>query len=55
MPAAPEPAHRGGEVRLDYGRVKDGLLLMGWGFFQKLVIADRIAILVDGVYGDYTG
>ena len=41
--------------RFDYGRVKDGLLLMGWGFFQKLVIADRIAILVDGVYGDYTG
>lgn len=41
--------------KFDSGRVKDGLLLMGWGFFQKLVIADRIAILVDGVYGDYTG
>lgn len=37
----------------DAGRVKDGLLLMGWGFFQKLVIADRIAILVDEVYGNY--
>lgn len=34
--------------------MKDGLLLMGWGFFQKLVIADRIAVLVDTVYGDYT-
>lgn len=37
----------------DAERVKDGLLLMGWGFFQKLVIADRIAILVDEVYGNY--
>lgn len=42
----------------DYDRVKDGLLLMGWGFFQKLVIADRIAIVVTKIfdsYGDYTG
>lgn len=35
------------------GRVKDGLLLMGWGFFQKLVIADRIAILVTEVYNNF--
>ncbi|MCH5345144.1 MAG: MBOAT family protein [Acetatifactor sp.] len=42
----------------DLERVKDGLLLMGWGFFQKLVIADRIAILVTDVYdnfSDYSG
>lgn len=42
----------------DPERVKDGLLLMGWGFFQKLVIADRIAILVTDVYSnfsDYSG
>lgn len=42
----------------DAERVKDGLLLMGWGFFQKLVIADRIAILVTDVYdhfSDYSG
>lgn len=42
----------------DFGRIKDGLLLMGWGFFQKLVIADRIAILVTDVYSrfsDYSG
>lgn len=30
--------------------VKDGLLRMLWGFFLKLVIADRIAIFVDLVY-----
>lgn len=34
----------------DYGRVRRGLLVMLWGFFQKLVIADRAAILVNTVY-----
>lgn len=38
----------------DLERVKDGLLLMGWGFFQKLVIADRISILVTDVYDNFT-
>lgn len=30
-----------------------GFLTMTWGFFQKLVIADRAAMLVDTVYGSY--
>lgn len=34
----------------DYERVKNGLLLMLWGVFVKIVIADRLAILVDTVY-----
>ena len=34
----------------EYTRVKRGLLLMLWGFFQKLVIADRAAILVNTVF-----
>ena len=38
----------------DARRVKDGLLLMGWGFIQKMVIADRIAIVVTEVYSHYT-
>lgn len=38
----------------DGKRVTRGLLLMGWGFFQKVIIADRIAILVDGIYNNYT-
>ena len=42
------------EHPFDLERVKSGLLLMGWGFFQKLVIADRIAILVTEVYDHYT-
>ena len=33
-----------------YDRMVKGLLLMLWGFFLKLVIADRVAILVDTVY-----
>lgn len=32
---------------------RDGLLLMIWGFFLKLVLADRIAVFVDTVYSDY--
>jgi len=34
----------------DYERVTKGLKLMVWGFFQKMVIADNIAPLVDAIY-----
>lgn len=36
----------------DYQRVTDGLKLMIWGLFKKVVIADRLAILVDNVYNN---
>ncbi len=36
----------------DYDRVVDGLRLMLWGFFKKIVIADRLAIYVDSVYNN---
>ena len=39
--------------KFDFYRIRDGFLLMLWGFFLKIVIADRIAIFVDTVYGDY--
>lgn len=42
----------------DYRRVKKGIMLMGFGFFQKLVIADRAGIVVDNVFaspGKYSG
>lgn len=39
----------------DYDRVTNGLKLMCWGFFQKLVIADRVALYVNQVYGDPQG
>ena len=34
----------------DYDRIKDGLLLMAWGFFKKIVIADRLAVIVNQIY-----
>jgi D-alanyl-lipoteichoic acid acyltransferase DltB (MBOAT superfamily) len=45
-------------VYFDYQRVVDGLKLVLWGLFQKVVIADRLASMVDKVYGspyEYTG
>jgi len=36
----------------DYERVTSGLKLMAWGLFQKVVIADRLAKVVDTVYND---
>ncbi len=38
----------------DYDRVTDGLKLMTWGLFKKVVIADRLAIIVDSVYNNPT-
>ncbi len=34
--------------------VANGMMLMLWGFFEKLVIADRAAYVVDTVYNNYT-
>lgn len=42
----------------EYKNLAHGAQLMLWGFFKKLVIADRVAILCNEVfdnYGDYTG
>lgn len=36
----------------NYTDVTDGLKLMIWGYFKKVVIADRVAILVNTVYSD---
>jgi D-alanyl-lipoteichoic acid acyltransferase DltB (MBOAT superfamily) len=37
-----------------YKSVTNGLKLMAWGFFKKIVIADRISIIVDKVYNQPT-
>ena len=39
--------------KFSFDNLKEGLLLMLWGFFLKIVIADRAAVLVDAIYGDY--
>ncbi len=34
----------------DWEKVKSGLMMMAWGLFKKVVIADRLAMLVDFAY-----
>ncbi|MCR5302478.1 MAG: MBOAT family protein [Lachnospiraceae bacterium] len=41
-------------AKFSFEDLREGVLLMLWGYFLKLVLADRIALLVDTVYGDYT-
>lgn len=38
----------------DYDRIKSGLLLMLWGMFKKVVIADTLCIYVNAVYNHHT-
>ena len=45
--AAPQGFH--------YENMRKGLLRMLWGYFLKMVLADRIAILVDTVYASPAG
>lgn len=37
----------------NFDKAEEGILLMLWGFFLKIVLADRIAIFVDRVYENY--
>ncbi len=36
----------------DLNKFKNGMRLILWGYFQKLVIADNLAVLVDSVYNN---
>lgn len=40
--------------KFDYVQVTYGFQRMLWGFFKKLVIAERMAVMVNTVYGNYT-
>ncbi len=40
--------------RFSFDRMKSGLSLVLWGLFKKMVIADRAALLVNEVFGNYT-
>ncbi len=37
----------------DYERMTSGLIIMVYGLFLKMVIADRVSILADGIFSDY--
>ncbi|MCM1264015.1 MAG: MBOAT family protein [Butyrivibrio sp.] len=39
--------------RFDFYRMRDGILLMLYGFFQKVVIADRMGKIVDDVFANW--
>jgi alginate O-acetyltransferase complex protein AlgI len=44
--------------KFNYENMRSGLVLMAWGLFKKVVIADRLSLFVNDVYGDpfkYTG
>ncbi|MBZ0204709.1 MAG: MBOAT family protein [Flavobacteriales bacterium] len=46
------------KIQFNAATVASGLRLMAWGFFKKLIIADRVAVMVDHVYnapGDHEG
>lgn len=38
----------------DHKRIKDGLIIFLWGLFEKIVIADRAALVVNKVFNNYT-
>ena len=40
------------KIDFDYDRVRSGLMLMAWGFYKKVVVADRLAIFVDQVFNN---
>ncbi len=37
----------------NYDNIAHGLMQMVWGLFQKMVIADRVAVIVNTVFGNY--
>ena len=54
------PIERGGHMlpqfrrvhRFDYARTVSGLRLMAWGLFKQVVVADRLALLVNPVFNN---
>ena len=37
----------------NYDRIRKGLMMMLWGYFMKMVISDRAAVIVNYVYANY--
>ncbi len=38
--------------KFDYEATRSGLLLITFGLFKKIVVADRLAVFIDSAYGD---
>ena len=43
-----------GGNRFNFDNIKQGMLMIAWGFFKKLIIADRLVIAISTVTADYT-
>ncbi len=43
------------KISFDTKRIRDGFVRMLWGYFMKLVLADRIAVMVNTVYASPAG
>lgn len=41
------------ENEFSYAKLKSGAMLILWGFFQKMVVADRLGIFVDSFFQNY--
>lgn len=41
--------------KFDYDKARQGFLLIAVGLFKKMVIADRLSVYVDGVWGNLQG
>ncbi len=39
------------KIAINIPNIRKGLIMMGWGFFLKLAVADRLGIYVDYVFG----
>lgn len=42
-----------GKNLFDYERIANGFIIMLWGYFIKMMIADRAAVIVDTVYNSW--
>ena len=40
------------DKKLEYNRISAGLRMVLWGLFKKMVIADRVSVYVNAVYGN---
>ncbi len=49
-----EKLMRLGYKTFDFERIKRGLLICSYGYFYKIILADRLAVFVENVYGDLT-
>jgi D-alanyl-lipoteichoic acid acyltransferase DltB (MBOAT superfamily) len=43
------------EYRFRFEDFRSGIFLIVWGLFKKMVVADRLALFVDAVYGNLNG